>query len=265
MNTASPQAVLLDVEQGVATVTLNRPEAMNALDRTVKEGLLEALRSVAEDPAVRVVVLTGAGDRAFCVGQDLKEHVTLLEDSSPWETVTEHYNPIVTLLAEMPKPVIARVNGACAGAGVAFAMACDVRIMAAEATVTFAFSGIGLSCDSGTSWHLPRLVGTARAKELLLLGGRLSAQEALDMGLVGSVVPAAELDEAVQAVAARFAMGPTLAFGAIKSALHHAQGTDLQGALAHEATLMKRTGSSEDHRNAVDAFLAKEQPRFTGR
>ena len=258
------QPVLLDLTDGVATVTINRPDAMNAVDTAVKEGLLQTLQQVAEDPLARAVVLTGAGDRAFCVGQDLKEHIRLLDEPDPWATVTDHYNPIVTLLAGMDKPVIARINGACAGAGAAFAMACDLRIMAEGAAVTFAFSGIGLSCDSGTSWHLPRLVGPARATELLMLGAKLSATEALEMGLVGTVVPAAELDQAVDALAQRLAQGPTLAFAGIKSSLRTAQGTDLAGALAFEATQMQRTGSSRDHRGAVQAFLAKEQPVFTG-
>ncbi|MFC0359325.1 MULTISPECIES: enoyl-CoA hydratase/isomerase family protein [Kytococcus] len=260
----NPRPVLLDLTDGVATVTLNRPEAMNALDVATKEALLSTLREVAEDPAARVVVLTGAGDRAFCVGQDLKEHIGLLEDGTAWDTVPQHYNPIVTALAEMPKPVVARINGACAGAGAAFAMACDVRVMAAEAQVTFAFAGIGLSCDSGTSWHLPRLVGPQRAAELLLMGGRVSAQEALAMGLVGTVVPAAELDATVAELAGRLAQGPTVAYAAIKASLRTAQGTDLPGALAFEAEQMRRTGSSRDHRAAVEAFLAKERPVFAG-
>ncbi|WP_374929040.1 enoyl-CoA hydratase/isomerase family protein [Kytococcus sedentarius] len=258
------QPVLLDLADGVATVTINRPDAMNALDVAVKDALLATLQQVAEDPLARVVVLTGAGDRAFCVGQDLKEHIRLLDEADPWDTVVDHYNPIVTLLAEMEKPVIARINGACAGAGAAFAMACDLRIMAEEAAISFAFSGIGLSCDSGTSWHLPRLVGPARAAEMLMLGAKLSAAESRDAGLVGTVVPAAELDAAVNALAQRLAQGPTLAFAGIKASLRTAQGTDLAGALAFEYTQMERTGSSRDHRGAVQAFLAKEQPVFTG-
>ncbi len=258
------QPVLLDLTDGVATVTLNRPEGMNALDVATKEALLATLQQVADDPAARAVVLTGAGDRAFCVGQDLKEHIGLLDGDAPWDTVTDHYNPIVTLIAQMDKPVIARINGACAGAGAAFAMACDLRVMAAEAAISFAFAGIALSCDSGTSYHLPRLVGPARATELLMLGGKVSAQEALEMGLVGTVVPRAELDDAVDAMARRLAQGPTVAYAAMKASLRTAAESSLTEALAFEATQMQRTGTSADHRAAVQAFLAKEQPVFRG-
>ncbi|WP_462417119.1 enoyl-CoA hydratase/isomerase family protein [Kytococcus sp. Marseille-QA3725] len=259
------QPVLLETTDGIATVTLNRPDAMNALDVPTKEALLASLQQVADDPEVRVVVLTGAGNRAFCVGQDLKEHIGLLDTDEPWRTVTDHYNPVVSLLAGMDKPVVARINGACAGAGAAFAMACDLRVMAAEAKLTFAFSGIGLSCDSGTSWHLPRLAGPARATELLMLGAKLSAAEAQEAGLVGTVVPAAELDATVAELAGRLAAGPTVAYAAMKASLRNAQSTDLAGALEFEATQMQRTGSSRDHRAAVEAFLAKEQPVFEGR
>jgi 2-(1,2-epoxy-1,2-dihydrophenyl)acetyl-CoA isomerase len=258
--------VLLDVSGGVATVTFNRADAMNALDTPTKELLLSTLQRVAEDVDVRVVVLTGTG-RAFCVGQDLREHIGLLQsgDESLWQTVPEHYNPVVELIATMNKPVIAALNGVAAGAGAAFAFAADLRILADTAGFNLAFAGIALSCDSGSSWTLPRLVGTARAKELLLMPRTVRAEEALAIGLATKVVPAAELAGAVAELAATLAAGPTLAYGSIRRAVDFSAGHPLGESLAQEAEYMALTGGSEDHAAAVSAFLAKEQPTFTGR
>lgn len=263
----NPQGTPVDltVADGIGWVRLNRPDAMNALNLALKEALLAALRSVAEDPAVRCVVLTGTG-RAFCVGQDLKEHVANLADpnSTLSTTVSEHYNPIVTLLATMNKPVIAALNGVAAGAGLSFALACDSRIIIEDAGLNTAFAGIALSCDSGASWALPRLVGPARAKELLMFPRTVPAEEALALGLVTRVVKAADFDAVVRELATTLAEGPTLAYGAIRRAVAVSAGADLATALAHEADLMALTGASADHRAAVDAFLAKETPVYTG-
>jgi 2-(1,2-epoxy-1,2-dihydrophenyl)acetyl-CoA isomerase len=233
-----------------------------------KEALLGALRSVAQDETVRCVVLTGTG-RAFCVGQDLKEHVQLMEQEQDGfdlgSTVTEHYNPIVELLATMDKPVIAAVNGVAAGAGASFAFAADLRVLAESAGFNMAFTGIALSCDSGASFALPRLVGTARAKELLLRPRTLSAEEALELGLATEVVADDALEGHVQTLAATLAAGPTKAYGAVRRAVAYSAGHPLSEALAHEAELMNSTGASADHRAAVAAFLAKEKPVFEGR
>jgi 2-(1,2-epoxy-1,2-dihydrophenyl)acetyl-CoA isomerase len=263
---AIPSApVVVARDRGVATVRLSRPEAMNSLDVATKEALLAALTEVAEDPTVRCVVLTGSG-RAFCVGQDLREHVGLLQsnDQSLWETVPRHYNPIVELLATMNKPVVAAVNGVAAGAGAAFAMAADVRIMVDTAGINLAFAGIALSCDSGSSWWLPRIVGPAKAKELLLLPRTVPAAECLELGLVTRTVAAEDFQDAVDEVAQTFAAGPTLAYGSIRRAVAFSSGHDLAASLAHEAELMALTGASADHHAAVAAFLAKEAPTFTG-
>lgn len=251
---------------GVATVRLNRPYALNALDVATKEALLAALREVADDAAVRCVVLTGSG-RAFCVGQDLKEHIVGLTagDTDLSNTVTTHYNPIAQLLATMDKPVVAAVNGVAAGAGAAFAMACDLRIFAASAGMNLAFAGIALSCDSGTSYWLPRLVGTARAKELLFFPRTLSAEDCRKWGLATTVVPDAEFDAAVQSLAAQLAAGPTRSYGAMRRSIAYAGGRELSEALTFEAEEMRATGGSADHRAAVDAFLAKQKPQFSGR
>jgi 2-(1,2-epoxy-1,2-dihydrophenyl)acetyl-CoA isomerase len=260
-----PPVLLETSPEGVATVRLNRPDAMNALDVETKELLLQTLRQVAEDPAVRCVVLTGTG-RAFCVGQDLREHVELLQsaDQALFATVAEHYNPIVELLVTMEKPVVAAVNGVAAGAGASFAFAADFRVMVDTGGINLAFAGIALSCDSGSSWTLPRLVGPARAKELLLLPRTIPAQECLDLGLVTTVVQADGFDSAVEELTSTLAAGPTMAYGCIRNAVAYSAGNPLSESLAREGEYMARTGESADHKAAVDAFLAKEKPVFTG-
>jgi 2-(1,2-epoxy-1,2-dihydrophenyl)acetyl-CoA isomerase len=259
--------VLLEVAAGVATVTFNRPEAMNSLDVATKEALLAALRQVADDPAVRCVVLTGTG-RAFCVGQDLKEHVELLQSGATdtlFTTVDQHYNPIVTTLVGMQKPVVAAVNGVAAGAGASLAFACDLRIVADTAGFNLAFANIALSCDTGSSFTLQRLVGRAKAIELLYLPRTVAADEALTLGLATQVVPAGELAEVVSTLAARLAAGPTIALGAIRQSLTFAADHTFVEAVEFESAQMTRTGQTADHAAAVEAFLAKEKPVFEGR
>ena len=259
--------VLLEVADGVATVTFNRPEAMNSLDIATKQALLATLRQVADDPAVRCVVLTGTG-RAFCVGQDLKEHVQLLQSGATdtlFSTVDEHYNPIVTTLVGMEKPVLAAVNGVAAGAGASLAFACDLRIVADTAGFNLAFANIALSCDTGSSFTLQRLVGRAKAMELLYFPRTVAADEALALGLATRVVPAGELAEVVGDLARRLAAGPTVALGAMRQSLTFAADHTFTEAIEFESAQMTRTGQTADHASAVEAFLAKEQPVFEGR
>jgi 2-(1,2-epoxy-1,2-dihydrophenyl)acetyl-CoA isomerase len=266
-DTASDRPVLLERDGGVATLTLNRPAAMNSLDVATKEALLAALTEVAEDPAVRCVVLTGTG-RAFCVGQDLKEHVDLLENGGSellFTTVPKHYNPTVLTLATMAKPVVAALNGVAAGAGASLALACDYRLAADTSGINLAFSGIALSCDTGSSWTLPRLVGPARALELLYEPRTIPAQECRELGLVTRVVAADELAGATHELAHRLAAGPTLAYGAIRRSVHFSATHDFGESLAHEAQMMAETGSTQDHRDAVAAFVAKQRPTFHAR
>jgi 2-(1,2-epoxy-1,2-dihydrophenyl)acetyl-CoA isomerase len=253
-------------EGGVATLRLSRPEAMNSLDIATKETLRDAVREVAEDSDVRCVVLTGSG-RAFCVGQDLKEHVGLLAEGadSLFRTVPEHYNPTVLALATMPKPVVAAVNGVAAGAGASLAFAADYRIVADTAGFNLAFAGIGLSCDTGISWTLPRLIGRGRAIELLFEPRTIPADEALELGLATRVVPADELDGAVSELASRLAQGPTQAYAAIRRAVQFSATHELPESLAHEAEMMTFTGGTQDHHDAVEAFVAKRRPTFHGR
>jgi len=247
----------------VATLTLNRPQALNALSLPLKEALLAGLTELAADDAVRAVVLTGAG-RAFCAGQDLRDPVGTTSDGTGVETIIKHYNPIVLLLATMPKPVIAAVNGVAAGGGAGLAMAADFRIASRSATFLMAFANIALTLDTGLSWTLPRAVGHARALALAMLAEPITADEALGAGMVNSVVEPEELSNAAHDLASRLAAGPTAAYAAIKRSLAYASGTSLADALAMEGRLQAPAAVSADHRAAVAAFLAKQKPVFTG-
>ena len=257
--------VRCDLDGAIATITLNRPEARNALTAEMKNGLLAALREAGADSGVRAVVLTGAG-HAFCAGQDLREHAGLLDagDTSV-DTVRQHYNPIIMTITGMPKPVIAALGGVAAGAGASLAFACDFRIAARRASVLMAFARVGLGADSGASWTLQRLVGAARAAEMLLLADPLAADKALSYGLVNSVVADDELAAAVHELAARLAAGPTAAYAAIKQSLVFAATHGLAESLELEARLQAELGRTADHRAATAAFVSKQQPVYQGR
>lgn len=263
--------VLYELTDGLATITLNRPDSMNALNIELKEALRDVLQQVAADPAVRAVLLTATG-RAFCVGQDLKEHIALLAEAAGdggggkvMSTVSEHYNPITRAIAEMPKPVVAGVNGVAAGAGAGFAFAADYRVVADTASFNTSFAGVALTADSGVSWTLPRLIGPSRAADLLLFPRSIKAAEARELGIANRVVPAADLAAEAAAVARQLANGPTAAYAAIKESLAFSAGHGLAESLAKEDELQVRAGASEDHRIAVEAFVKKEQPKFLGR
>ncbi|KAA1373055.1 enoyl-CoA hydratase/isomerase family protein [Aeromicrobium fastidiosum] len=260
------EPVVIDRDAAVATVTIDRADRRNALDRPTKIALRRALDEVAADPAVRAVVLTGAGS-AFCVGQDLGEHAAALEDDAgtAFATVDEHYNPIVMALATMPKPVIAAVNGMCVGAGLGFALACDLRVLAAGASLGTAFSAIGLTCDSGLSSTLSRAVGESRAKELVLLARPFSSEDAVAWGISGEVVPGEDVLSSAQALATRLAAGPTAAYAASKRAIADAWTMTLPEVLRAERAAQQALGLTADHQGAVAAFLAKQKPAFTGR
>ncbi|GII80204.1 enoyl-CoA hydratase [Sphaerisporangium rufum] len=254
--------VRYDLTGGVATITLDRPEAMNALTVPMKAALLEALERARDDAGARAVLITGAG-RAFCVGQDLREHAENLDAGTGLnDTVRGHYNPIIMAVTGMGKPVVAAVNGIAAGAGASLAFACDFRVAAENARFTMAFTAIGLAPDSGASWTLPRLVGPAKARELLLLGTPVDAAEALRLGLVTSVAPDALA--AARELAARLAAGPTVAYGAVKQALDFAAAHSLEESLEVEADLQDTCAKTEDHHAATRSFLAKQTPTFRG-
>jgi 2-(1,2-epoxy-1,2-dihydrophenyl)acetyl-CoA isomerase len=254
--------VEVDAESGVATLTLNRPDALNALTVPMKQELLAAWRRVERDASVRAVILTGAG-RAFCAGQDLRER--LQPDAAPLGVeVRERYNPIIRAMRALPKPIVAAINGVAAGAGASLAMASDLRIASEGASFALAFGRVGLVPDSGATWFLPRLVGATRAMELALLGDPVSAADALRLGLVGRVVPAQQLAAAARSVAARLAAGAPRAIALTKRALNAAWERDLDAALDYEAHLQDMAGRTKDHAEGLAAFIEKRRPRFTG-
>jgi 2-(1,2-epoxy-1,2-dihydrophenyl)acetyl-CoA isomerase len=252
----------VDVDGPVATLTLDRPEALNALTVAVKVALREALERIAADRTVRVVILTGAG-RAFCAGQDLAERD--LPDAAPLDVeLRERYNPIIRALRSMGQPVIAAVNGVAAGAGASLAFACDLRIASEDARFVLAFGRIGLVPDSGATWFLPRLVGAARAAEIALVGDPIDAEAALRIGLVSRVVQGDQLIAQARELADRIAAGAPLAQALTKHALERATTIDLETALEGEAKLQGLAGASADHAEGLAAFREKRVPRFTG-
>jgi 2-(1,2-epoxy-1,2-dihydrophenyl)acetyl-CoA isomerase len=263
--TASPSPgpdVLRTVEGRVATLTLNRPTALNALTIPMKERLIDEIRALSGDAEVRAIVITGAG-RAFCAGQDLRER--LEPDATPLrDEVRLRYNPIIRAIRDAPQPMIAAVNGVAAGAGASLAFACDLRIAAAGASFVLAFGSIGLVPDSGATWTLPRLVGSARAAEMALLGERVGAEEAFRIGLVSRIVPDAELVAEATAVGARLAGLAPGATALTKRLLDAAFDRDLDTALEAEADAQGAAGAHPDHAEGLAAFIEKRAPRFRG-
>ena len=259
-------SLLVDRTDAVVTLTMNRPDSMNSLDIELKEALRDTLAALESDRSCRAIVLTGAGN-AFCVGQDLREHARLLESgSTDLDTVRAHYNPIAQRLAGMPKPVIAAVRGTAAGAGAGLALLADFRIGGPRTTLLMAFANVGLAGDTGVSWSLPRIVGHARAVELLLLAEPVRSGPAYEMGLLSRLVDDDDLvlPTALE-LAARLAKGPTVAYGAIKRELSVGDTGTLSDALAAEAQAQSICGATSDHKEAVASFVAKQKPVFEGR
>lgn len=256
------------VKDGVATLTLNRPDRLNAMSPAMLDAMLAALPRLAEDTAVGVVVLTGAG-RGFCAGGDVKAMAegrefggdTLEEKASALRSRME----VSRWLHEMPKPTIAMVRGAAAGAGLSLALACDMRVAADSARFATAFARVGYSGDFGGSYYLTRLVGTAKARELYFTADILGAEEALRLGLVNRVVPDARLEEETMALAARIARGPRIALRYMKRNMNAAESGTLKDLLDLEAWHHTRCGLTEDHREAAKAFVEKREPVFRGR
>jgi 2-(1,2-epoxy-1,2-dihydrophenyl)acetyl-CoA isomerase len=254
--------VEVDTEARVATITLNRPDALNSLTVPMKQALLAAFRKVDRDAGVRAVILTGAG-HAFCAGQDLRER--LEPDAAPLGVeVRERYNPIIRAMRGSPKPIVGAINGVAAGAGAAFALACDIRIASASASFALAFGRVGLVPDSGATWFLPRLVGDARAAEMALLNEPVRAEEAARVGLITRVVAADQLMAEARAIAAKLAGGAPRAIALTKRALATTWDRDLDAALEYEAHVQELAGRTADHREGMAAFLEKRPPRFTG-
>lgn len=260
------EPVLLERCGALAVVSINRPESRNSLDLAVKTALRDTLQALAADDAVRAVVLTGTGGH-FCAGQDLKEHAEILAGNveNVFNTVEEHYSPIVRAIATMPKPVVAAVEGACVGAGLGFALACDLRVFGSAAKLGTAFSAIGLTCDSGLALTLPQAIGASRARELVLTADPFSVEQAIQWGIGGRVVEPGQALETAIALAERFAAGPTLAYAESKRLLALAGTATLDEVLAAEGAGQQRLGATADHAGAVRSFLAKQQPTFDGR
>ena len=252
-----------NLSEGVATITLNRPEVYNALNNEITFELQAALKECRKNEEVRVVVLTGEG-RAFCSGQDLKAS-SKEPNRSFSDSIHKRYNPIVQGIRKMPKPVICRLNGVAAGAGCSFALACDLIIAGESAKLVEVFVNIGLVLDSGSSYFLPRLVGSAKAFEIATMGTKVKAKEAEEMGLINKCVTDEELDEAVKSYTEYYTKAPTKAIGLMKKMLNKSQNSTLTEMLEYEAHMQDIAGSSHDYTEGVQAFLEKRKPEFLGK
>ena len=256
------ETIILDQADGVARITLNRPDRLNSFTRAMHAELQAALDEAAE---ARVIILTGAG-RGFCAGQDLNDRaVAPGEAVDLGETVEESWNPLIRRLTTMPQPVIAKVNGVAAGAGANIALACDIVVAVKEAKFIQSFSALGLIPDSGGSWHLPRLVGQARALGLALTGEPITGEQAADWGLIWKAVDGEWLDSEVETLASKLAALPPLGLAAIKSIIRSTGERTLDQELDLQRDEMRRLGFTEDYREGVAAFLEKRTPKFVGR
>ncbi len=264
MDTTSYEALILDVSEGVATVTLNRPDSLNSLNLQIKGELTQVLRLLRDDPEVRAVLLTGAG-RAFCAGGDIKEMDSERTAPVARARMLKILNDILLPLYKLEKPVVAAVNGHAHGAGLSLALACDVIYAAEGAVMSFAFARLGLVPDTGAFFLLPRRVGVARAKELVFTARRFSAAEAKDYGIVSEVLPDAELMPAATAFARQLASGPTVALGLAKRLLDQSLLVSPEDMAELEAFAQSVAQSTSDHAEGLAAFAERRDPRFTGR
>jgi 2-(1,2-epoxy-1,2-dihydrophenyl)acetyl-CoA isomerase len=258
-------SVLVSLDAGVLTITLNRPERLNAFNPGMHQELRKALERALDEAAVRAVLLTGAG-RGFCAGQDLSErNVSADAPIDLSVSLGSHYNPLVRRLRELPKPVVCAVNGVAAGAGANIALACDLVIAARSASFVQSFARLGLVPDSGGTWFLPRLAGSARAMGLALLGEKLSAAQAEEWGLIWKVVDDDALAAESLELARQLAAGPTKGYGLVKKALNASWGNSLDAQLDLERDLQREAGLSQDYREGVSAFLQKRKPEYKGK
>lgn len=254
--------IKFDIKNSTAVITLNREKVLNSFNRQMAFELQDALKHCRENESIRAILITGEG-KAFSAGQDLAEASGKEFDVKT--TVLEHYNPVITLIREIEKPVICAVNGVAAGAGANIALACDITFASDNAKFIQAFSAIGLIPDSGGTYTLPRLVGMQRAAAMTFLGEKISAEEAERTGLIYKCTPHGELQETARKTADKLAAMPTYGLGLTKKLLNSSFGNSLESQLALEAEMQAKAGNSHDYTEGVNAFLEKRKPNFTGK
>jgi len=257
------ETLLFDISEGISTITLNRPDSFNAANEQLTTDLQAALAHAHDNSDVRCVVLTGAG-KAFCSGQDLKDAPKSGDKRDLRDSLNRRYNPIVRAMKEMPKPIICGINGVAAGAGLSLALAADIRIMSSAAKLVEAFIGIALIPDSGATFFYPRMMGYSKAFEFATLNSPLTAEQALNMGLVNAVVHPKAFQAALRKVAIKYAQGPTQTYGLVKHLLQQGLVSSLNEMLELEAEFQQRAGVSADYREGVAAFIEKRKPQFSG-
>lgn len=257
------EAIEIKIEKSVAWITLNRPEVFNSFNREMALSLQNKLDECSKDANVRAIVITGSG-KAFCAGQDLKEVTDPELNPGFRKILEEHYNPIIQKIRNIEKPVIAAVNGVAAGAGANIALACDIVVSTDHASFIQAFSKIGLIPDSAGTFFLPRLIGHQRASALMMLGDKVTAEEALQMGLIYKILPVAFLEEETMELAMKLANMPTKALGLTKRLLNQSMTNNLEQQLALESDLQIEASSSNDYKEGVNAFIEKRKPEFKG-
>lgn len=264
--TSNQDTIIVTDNDTIRTITLNRPDVLNAFNTDMLKALIKAVRDADKDKSVRCLVITGNG-RAFASGQDLSEVAGRYKSDEPIELghhLRDYYNPLITKIRTMEKPVIASINGVAAGAGCSFALAADIRIAAESSSFIQAFINVGLVPDSGSTFMLPRLIGLSRAMEMAMTGRKIKAEEALQIGLVNRVVPDDQLAEETGKLAAKLAALPPRGIGLTKRAINAAWNNDLTTQLDYEAMLQTTAGQTHDHREGVVAFLEKRKPDFKG-
>lgn len=254
----SYETVLFDVNNGIATLTLNRPDVFNAFNEQLSADVNDVLKKTAKDKSIRVLVITGSG-KAFCSGQDLKA-IAGNKNRSLSDSLYKRYNPMIKAIRNLPIPVICKLNGVAAGAGCSLALSCDMIVASENASLIEVFVNVGLVLDSGSSYFLPRLIGSARAFELATLGSKVTAQQAADWGMINKVVKLEELDEEVNKLAEHYSLAPTKAIGLMKKMLNKSFTSDLDTMLEYEAYCQEIAGRSEDYKEGVTAFNEKRKP-----
>ena len=257
------QTIILAKDNGLATLTLNAPDKLNAVSRKMIAEIKNAWEDIAADGSVRAVLLTGAG-RGFCAGADLSDP-DRANDADSGSALDKFFNPVIRTMRSLPKPIVAAVNGVAAGVGMSFALASDIAIAAKSASFLQAFARIGLLPDGGSTWFLPRLVGEQRARALAMLAPQIKAEQAREWGLIWEVVEDADLMKTATELAHRLAGGPTLSLARIKEAMNRADANDLSAQLDLERDFQRELGRSEDFREGVQAFLAKRPANFKGK